>query len=139
MAITTHDATSWNVYRATLDEHAHDVDQVRYIGGKGTRLDALLERSYTEEARQLAADLMECLSSLPEDVARSTLADMKGPLEAAAGGRHSVARLVPDDVIIPDPPKRERKAVPFLDEHREEGVGDITGVDLAAVDELPGG
>lgn len=92
--MTSHDATSWNVHRDTMREHAHDVDGVQYIGGRGQRLDALLDATYIEEAHQLGNDLAECLAKLPPLVAQQTLDGMKGALDKAAEGRHALRSVV---------------------------------------------
>lgn len=100
--MTTHDAASWNVNRATMRDHSHEVDGIRYIGGRGARLDDLVQNTYVEEARQLGADLAECLEALPPALATGTLDGMKGALTAAAEHRQPPRYMAddPDDANI---------------------------------------
>ena len=94
---TTHDSTSWNVHRATMWDHSHEVDGIRYIGGRGARLDDLVQNTYVEEARQLGADLAMCLEALPPALATATLDGMKGALSAAAEHRQPPRYMPHDD------------------------------------------
>lgn len=140
---TTHDATSWNVHRATLVEHSHVVDEIAYVGGRGQRLAALLTRSYAEEARNLAGDLCDLLRALPADIAGPLLADFKGPLEAAASGRHDLRSVVDtgvggslgDDIPVPpDLSDTGPHRLDYLAGERDPDIGNLAAVE--PVDEL---
>jgi len=154
--MTTHDCSSWNTYRATLISLSHEVDNVGYVGGRGQRLDVLLEASYVEEAHQLGSDLAELLGRLPAPMATQVLDGMKGALGHAAGQRHDIRPVAvtmnladvstdPDATGVmaaepePEPApegngrrrnRRNDDAAAALDEHR----GGDTGEVVAAVD-----
>lgn len=112
-ATPAHEAGTWNVHRATLVQHSHEVDGVRYIGGAGHRLEDEIRATWVNEVRQLVTDLKIAMAYLPENVLRYAVSEINQAAEATIEMRGAVlegVRAETDDhpaVVVDETPRRQ--------------------------------